>query len=349
MIKPILGGIMSIRLRDKVILVLFLSGMAVSVRAVQDDAIKPEGIDRLQSQVFRIIQRVEGTIGVAAKHLESGQELLINGAAPFPLASVFKVPVLVEVMAQISDGRFSLEDEISIQIADQHLGSGMLADLDAPGIKLSIRNVINMMMMISDNSAADILLTKVGPDNVNARLQSYGIEGITVNRTCQELILEAVGANPEHYRGMGIEEVTKAYRKEMRANPQAVEKARAEFSQIQKDQSTPKAMNALLEKIFTREILDGPGCEHIISVMLRCQTGAGRIKGDLPRGVQVAHKTGTIGGTVNDAGIIYLPDDLGHVVLTVFAKDTEDDTSAVEDVIAQIARYVFDYFYFTAS
>ena len=88
-------------------------------------------------------------------------------------------------------------------------------------------------------------------------------------------------------------------------------------------------------------------CDYILNIMLKCQTGERRLKGDLPRYVRVAHKTGTIGGTVNNAGIIYLPDDLGHVAITVFSKDTEDPTEDVEEVIAQIARFVYDYFYFT--
>jgi beta-lactamase class A len=83
--------------------------------------------------------------------------------------------------------------------------------------------------------------------------------------------------------------------------------------------------------------------------MLKCQTGGRRLKGDLPRNVKVAHKTGTIGGTVNNAGILYLPDNLGHVAITVFTKDMEWETRDVEDIIAQISRFVFDYFYFTTD
>jgi beta-lactamase class A len=64
--------------------------------------------------------------------------------------------------------------------------------------------------------------------------------------------------------------------------------------------------------------------------------------------VKVAHKTGTIGGTVNDSGIIYLPDGLGHVAISVFTKDMDTDTEDVEKVIAQISRFVYDYFYFTS-
>jgi beta-lactamase class A len=309
----------------------------------------PQGIDRLQKQIEGVIRNIEGEVGVAVKHMETEEEMFINGDTYFPMASVFKVPVFVEVMAQILEGRFTLEEEIDIQKTDQHLGSGYLSDLDAPGISLSIRNLINLMMMISDNSATDILLTKVGTMNVNNRLRSFGLEKITVDRSCQHLIMEAIGMDYENYKDLPLDEVIKGLRRERRENPEAFEQATTQFSQVIKDQSSPKAMNRLLELIFKREILDEESCDFIISVMLKCQTGERRLRGDLPQNIQIAHKTGTIGGTVNNVGIIYLPDNLGHVAITVFTKDTEDETSDVEDVIAQISRFVYDYFYFTTD
>lgn len=310
---------------------------------------RSQRIERLRNQIEAAIEGVEGEVGVAAKHIETGEEIFINGDTYFPMASVFKVPVFVEVMAQIEEGRFALDDEVSIQKTDQHMGSGYLNDLDAPGIKLSIKNLINLMMMISDNSAADILLSKVGAENVNNRLRSYGLERITVDRTCQHLIMDAIGMDYEKYKDLPLDEVIKGYRKERQENPKAQEQAAAKFSQVIKDQSSPKDMNRLLGLIFKKAILDEASCDFILSMMLKCQTGERRLKGDLPRYVRVAHKTGTIGGTVNNAGIIYLPDDLGHVAITVFTKDTEDETKDIEDIIAQISRFVYDYFYFTTD
>jgi len=156
------------------------------------------------------------------------------------------------------------------------MGSGYLSDLDAPGIKLSIRNLISLMMMISDNSATDILLTKVGADNVNNRLRSFGLEKITVDRTCQHLIMDAIGMDYGKYKGLPLDEVIQGYRKERQDNPEALEQATAEFSQVIKDQSSPKAMNRLLELIFKKEILDEESCNLIIAVMLKCQTGERR-------------------------------------------------------------------------
>lgn len=332
--------------RITIFFAVFIALTLISQSAEDNQA--PEGIKRLKMQIEAVIENIEGEVGVAVRHLESGEELDINGDTFFPMASVFKLPILVEVMAQIKEGQFSLDDEVSIQPKDQHLGSGMLSDLNAPGIKLSMRNLINLMMMISDNSATDILLGKVGAKRVNSRLRSYGIKNITVNRSCQFLIMDYLGLDHEIHKDLSLDELTATYRKEREENPQSFREAAKKFSQVFKDQSTPKAMNRLLELVFKKEILDESSCDHILSVMFRCQTGERRIKGDLPSRTEVAHKTGTIGGTVNDSGIIVLPDGLGHVALTVFSKDMTIKTREVEDLIAQIARFVYDYFYFTS-
>jgi beta-lactamase class A len=80
--------------------------------------------------------------------------------------------------------------------------------------------------------------------------------------------------------------------------------------------------------------------------MRRCQTGEARLKGILPANTEVAHKTGTIGGTTNDVGIITLPDNAGHVAISVFVKSSEKEIPAREQVIAEIARSAHDFFLF---
>ncbi|MHA1747183.1 MAG: serine hydrolase, partial [Promethearchaeota archaeon] len=226
-------------------------------------------------------------------------------------------------------------------------GSGLISSLDVPGLKLSIKNLINLMMMISDNSATDILLTKVGADNVNKRLRRIGIHDITVSRTCQHLILDFGGIDYDKDKDYTLQEVRELYQERGEEAELRREEARKRFNIELRDVSTPRAMNTLLEKIFVKKILDDESCDFIISVMLKCDTGGDRIKGLLPSRTQVAHKTGTIGGTVNDAGIIYLPDDLGHVALTVFTKETKAGHEKVAHAIAQIAKLVYDYFLFT--
>jgi beta-lactamase class A len=257
--------------------------------------------------------------------------------------------VLVELMAQVKEGKYTLDDEVNIQRTDQHLGSGMLSSLTVPGIKLSVRNLVNLMMMISDNSATDILLAKVEPENVNKRLLGYGIEGISVNRSCQQLIMDWMGVDYQKYGGLTLEQIEAESRKMPEQGPEARREARWKFIQDPRDQATPGAMNRLLEKVYRKEILDSASCDLILFIMLQCQTGEGRIRGGLPPGTPLAHKTGTIAGTVNDVGIITLPDGLGHVALSILTKDFEDKTEDVEKILAEIARFVYDYFAFAGD
>lgn len=306
-----------------IVLSILLAG---AVFAAQDQAPAPK-LDRLKHQIERVVRNTDGVVGVAIKQVETGQGLAINGDVPFPMASTFKVPILVELLHQVKEGRFRLEDEIEVQKSDQHLGSGLFSRLIMPGLKLSVLNTIHFMMMISDNSATDLLLAKVGAEKINARLKGLGIEGISVNRSCQVLITDLMAL----MTGSGRDQTKAAYVK---------------FGQDPRDQATPAAMTALLEKVYKKEIIDPESCDWILRIMFKCETGEGRIKGELPPGTPVAHKTGTIAGTVNDVGIITLPDAQGHVVLSVMTKDFVEDTAVVEALIAKIARLVYDYFLF---
>jgi beta-lactamase class A len=228
--------------------------------------------------------------------------------------------------------------------------AGQAVKLKIERLKKQVENLINLMMLISDNSATDILLHKVGAANVTRRMRELAVEGISVDRSCQELIMNFVGLDYEMYKGLPLDQVTAELRKARSRNREEHRLEVKKFGQNPEDQSTPLGMNLLLEKIFKKEILDQESCDFILSVMLRCQTGAGRIRGGLPEGTALAHKTGTIAGTVNDCGIIYLPDDTGHIVLTVLTKDFADTKTAdVEEIIAGTARSVYDYFYFTNS
>jgi len=300
--------------------------LAAGFLTAQESASAPR-IGRLKHQIERIVHNQDGVVGVAVKHIETGQGLSLNGEEAFPMASTFKVPILVELLHQVKEGTFRLEDEIDVQKADQHLGSGMFSRLVMPGLKLSVLNAVHFMMMISDNSATDLLLAKVGAERINARLKALGIEGISVNRSCQVLISDLMALMTASGRT-----ATKA--------------AYVKFGQDPRDQATPAAMTALLEKVYKKEIIDPESCDLMLRIMFKCETGEGRIKGGLPPGTPLAHKTGTIAGTVNDVGVITLPDGQGHIVLSVMTKEFTDETADVEALIAKIARVVYDYFLF---
>ena len=122
--------------------------------------------------------------------------------------------------------------------------------------------------------------------------------------------------------------------------------ARQAFYRDRRDTATPEGMARLLAKIQRGQALGPERTAQLLDIMLRCETGAARLRGLLPPEIQVRHKTGSLGiGVANDVGIIELPD-AGHLVVAVFVKESARDVTAQERAIAQIARAAYDYFLF---
>ena len=337
---------------------VFRLGLAVLLVAVMQLAARAaDPIDRLRTHITQAMTEARGRMGVAIKHLESGTEVVVNADEKFPMASTFKLPVLVTLYDRAKKGQVKWDETVDVGVHDQHLGSGDLSYLyDVPGVKLSLHNVANLMMMVSDNSGADICLTRAGADNVNALMSSLGAGDIHVDRPTQELILDYQGRDTARLKGMTLAEIQKAsppssetaQANALQANAIDARFARDDkFAADARDQATPKAFVTLLEKMWRGEAVDKASSEAMLETMKRCRTGAGRIKGLLPSNTTVAHKTGTIGGVVDDVGIIYLPEEAGHLAIAVLSKQTRATDVEVERAIAQIARYAYDYFMFT--
>jgi len=127
---------------------------------------------------------------------------------------------------------------------------------------------------------------------------------------------------------------------------EAMREASNKFEEDPRDTATPKAMAELLQMIWSNKILRKESSEILLDIMSRCQTGEDRLKGLLPTDTYVAHKTGTIGSTTNDVGIIRLPNNKGNIVVVAFVKDSELDIPVRERAIAHVSRAVHDYFLF---
>ena len=329
-----------------------LCGVVLLVALVELTARAANPIDRLRTHITQAMTEARGRMGVAIRHLESGTEIAVNADEKFPMASTFKLPVLVTLYDRARKGQVKWDETVEIGVRDQHLGSGDLSYLyDVPGVKLSLHNVANLMMMVSDNSGADLCLTRAGVDNVNALMASLGARDLHVDRPTQELILDYQGRDTARLKGMTLDEIRKSAPPDSAASQGNAVEARFKrddaFAADPRDQATPKAFVTLLEKIWRGEAVDKSSSEAMLETMKRCRTGAGRIKGLLPPSTVVAHKTGTIGGVVDDVGIVYLPDDAGHLAIAVLSKQTRATDAEVERAIAQIARYAYDYFIFT--
>jgi len=302
-------------------------------------------LERLRREIARLSEASGGVTGATIVHLETGRRVSLHESERFPMASTFKVPVAVQLLTRVDKGELKLDQMIEMRQSDLHPGSGTVADLfNKPGLALSVRNLLELMLLISDNSAADVCLRLAGgPDTVTARMRELGIDGIDVNRSTARLIADWVGISnlpPE-------EKWTPALFQSLFAGVTAEQQklAATRFDADRRDTSTPGAMAALLERIHRKDILKPDTSDLLLDIMRRCRTGEGRLRGILPAGTELAHKTGTIGGTANDVGIMTLPDG-AHIAIAVFVKRSEKDVPARERVIAEIARASHDFFLF---
>nr|BCX01065.1 MAG: beta-lactamase [Bacteroidota bacterium] len=301
----------------------------------------------LEREIARLASLAGGRVGVGVVHIETGRRLALNGQERFPMASTYKVPIAIALLERVDRGELRLEDMVPVDTVDVSPGSGTLADLfQHPGVALSVRNLLELMMLISDNTATDICLRLVGgPEALRERLRQWGVaEGIRVDRPTKQLIADWLGLG-DRIRARDWS-LTYFRTLQERLDPEERRLAAARFDADERDTATPMAMAELLGRLFRGELLSPRSTALLLDILHRCRTGENRLKGLLPAGTPVAHKTGTIGGTLNDVGILTLPDGAGHVAIAVFIKSSDRDTASRERAIAEIARAVYDYFLF---
>lgn len=290
----------------------------------------------MQNQIEQLLNETKGTFGVAIKHLEKEEELLVNGHTLFPLASVFKIPILVTLFKEVVSNRIQLSDRVQLSKSDRVPGSGVLKELDE-GTNVSVKDLATLMIIISDNMATDKLLQLIGVETVQEYMKELGLENLDIHHSCWDLLSLSVGKYPEPYTTERYEYYTNLL------NAGKFDYDSIVFQEVKGNNvSTVKEMNNLLEIIVRNDGLLQKSSKEILDILFRQQLRQ-RIPSQLPEGTKVAHKTGTIGGTVNDSGIIYLPYQKGTVLITVLSKgnSTMDEGARV---IGKIARLAYDHY-----
>jgi beta-lactamase class A len=122
-----------------------------------------------------VATRISGRLGVAIRYLPDGPDYRLRANEAFYPASVIKVPILAEVFWQAAEGRLDLNSRLAVTDEDRREGSGILAALK-PGITLTIQDLAELMIVVSDNTATAMLVRLVGAPAVNARMRSLGLE-----------------------------------------------------------------------------------------------------------------------------------------------------------------------------
>jgi beta-lactamase class A len=248
-----------------------------------------------------------GTVGFAALDLSSGRSLAWHENDAFPMQSVFKLPIAIELLRQVDRNQIDLAQVVALGPTDAR--GGPTGTMAVP-TKKTVRQLLEAMVVTSDNVATDKLLSLIGgPAAVDARVRALGIAHITIRYAERDLQTGKVD-----------------------------------------NTATPAAMVALLAKIGRRETgLSASSAAQLDDILSRVVTGQQRIKGALPVGTPVAHKTGmsdTRDGktdATNDVGLITLPN--GHrVAVAIFVHASPADLATRERTIARLARLVYDTF-----
>jgi beta-lactamase class A len=300
--------------------------------------------DSIGDQLRRITRRVGGEIGVAAIHLETGARISYNGSRRFPMASVSKVPMAVEFLRRVDEGEIDLYEDLVVPVTDFRPGYSPLASWSGgKPEQATVDSLFRLMIEVSDNTATDMVLRMAGgPAEVTRRLRELGIDEVDVDRSEARTFADLSGipdSVPEtqlyRYRYFRTRDALPAEHRQQ---------ARLRFGDDPRDTATPDGMAELLALIHAGEGLSTESRDYMVNSMLASRSGPRRIKGLLPRGTPVAHKTGTIAGAINDVGIITLPDGAGHVAIAVFVYTFNRTEWRRERTIAEVSRLVYDYF-----
>ena len=251
----------------------------------------------------------EGRIGVAVLDLATGEEFSVLGDQRFPMASTSKIAIAATFMEGVEQGRWSLSSEFPLLVP---VRSAAFSTVKAPvreGKHLPARELIELMITRSSNSATDGLLAAVGgPKAVNDWMRRAGIEDFQLTRDIATLVRDDGEIDPA--RAIDL-----------------------------RDSATPRAMTELLAGLYQGRWLNESSRRVIIGAMERCRTGKRRIPALLPASALIAHKTGSLNNTSSDIGIVNTPD--GRAFAVAIYVTGQGSRPAREARIAQIARAVY--------
>ena len=254
-------------------------------------------------------QQSDAVIGIAAIDLQSGSRIGFRNSERFPMGSVYKVPIAIEVLSRVDRGELKLSRVVTIQPKDFSPGWSPLRDrAKGKPITMTLENLLRYAVEVSDNTASDALLRMVGPAAVTKRMAALRAGGIRVDRLEKEIAADLA-------REGGVER----------------------YAVDPRDTATPDAMLKLLLAIAERrDGLSKASHDRLLRWMTDTKTGPRRIKAGVPRGANVAHKTGTMPGTMNDVAIID-----GRLILVILTKAAKSPDAHVERDIAAIAKALY--------
>jgi beta-lactamase class A len=260
-----------------------------------------------------------GTVSVYAKNLDSGAVFAIRETDPVRTASTIKLPILCSVFDAVERGQAKWTDKLTVTPQEKVSGTGIIGSEISDGVELPLRDVAHLMIVLSDNTATNMILERFGADSVNAYLDRIGIKTTRSMRKIRgdgsqlknAAGWSAAGKLPENQKyGIGV--------------------------------STPKDMVTILERLERGEIVSADASREILAILKRCQDNGGvrrRI-----RGVPIANKTGALDTLRSDVAIVYSKGGRIAMAITVDGIPESNFTPDNEGLllIADISRILVD-------
>lgn len=274
-------------------------------------------------RVQALLAEFPARVSFFAKVLETGQQFAWRADEPVRTASTIKVPIMVACYRAVAEGKARWEDKIPITPAAKVSGSGVIREFE-DGTLLTLRDLMHVMIVVSDNTATNLVLDRLGADYVNDTMQSLGFAQTRSMRKIRgdgSQLKEATGWSQE-----GQKEENKRFGI---------------------GRSTPREMAQLLEMLETGKVVSPEASREMIGVLKRQQykDGIGRALVDSP-GIEVASKSGALDALRSDVGIVYHPK--GRVVLAITVDGMETTDYSVDNAgnkfISRLTMALLDHF-----
>ena len=263
--------------------------------------------EKLDARAGEMVERFEGVMGVAIVDLTDGRAILQNADRVFPTASSIKIAILLELYRQEQEarggaqGKAKLDDVYTFDPKDLVEDSQIMAGLTAGVTRVTNRDLAQFMIAVSDNAATNILIDRVGKNNVNATLRGLGLTKTMLRRKMMDIAAAKRG---------------------------------------DENVSTPQEMARLLETIYKGKALSTELTAGFIK-QLKTLKKDSYLSYELPPGVEIADKPGSLDGVRTDSGIIFAKNrPFAISVMTAYDRDER----AAEHAISEVALEAFRYF-----
>jgi beta-lactamase class A len=257
--------------------------------------------EKTKQKLVEIAARCRGPFGISAIDLTTGERIGVNDTLAFPQASAIKIPLMMEVFKQAHDGKFNLSDRRTIE-HQKTVDGGVLYYFADNGSQVSIYDLCILMIVLSDNSATNILIDLVGMENVNRTLSSLGLKKTRLQRKMMDIDASARG---------------------------------------EENLSTPVEAARIMQTLHTGAFVDKETCGKILAILRLPREIDGKIKSVLPEDVPVAYKVGEIlPAVVTEWALVDLKG-RPYVLVTMSNYGIEEDAATATKEVSRVVYDYF--------